>query len=102
LVKLKLGVSSCLLGEPVRYDGGHRRDPFLTDLLGPFVEWVAVCPEVEVGLPVPRPTLHLEGSRARPRMYVTESREEITAAMERFATERAQALARAGLRERER
>ncbi len=53
--KIRLGVSACLLGHEVRYDGGHKRDAFLTDFLGPFVEWVAVCPEVEVGLGVPRP-----------------------------------------------
>jgi uncharacterized protein YbbK (DUF523 family) len=48
--KIRLGVSACLLGEQVRYDGGHKRDTFLTDTLGPFVAWVRVCPEVEVGL----------------------------------------------------
>ncbi len=42
--KIRLGVSACLLGQTVRYDGGHKRDPFLIDTLGPFVEWVPVCP----------------------------------------------------------
>jgi uncharacterized protein YbbK (DUF523 family) len=56
---LRVGVSSCLLGENVRWDGGHKRDRFLTDELGPFVLWVPVCPEVEVGLGTPRPTLRL-------------------------------------------
>lgn len=50
---LRLGVSTCLMGENVRYDGGHKRDRFLTDTLGEFVEWVPVCPEVQMGLPVP-------------------------------------------------
>jgi hypothetical protein len=50
--KIRLGVSSCLLGEEVRYDGGHKRDAFLTETLGPFVTWVPVCPEVEMGLGV--------------------------------------------------
>ena len=48
--RIRLGVSACLLGEEVRYDGGHKRDRFLTDVLAPYVQWVPVCPEVEVGL----------------------------------------------------
>src|SRR6266849_3674427 len=59
--KIRLGVSACLLGQEVRYDGGHKRDPFLTETLGPFVEWVPVCPEVEIGLGVPRDTIRLVG-----------------------------------------
>ncbi len=58
-LELKIGISSCLLGEQVRFDGGHKRDPFLTDVLGPHVEWVRVCPEVEVGMGTPRETLRL-------------------------------------------
>jgi hypothetical protein len=57
--KPKLGISACLLGQNVRYDGAHKRDNFLTDTFGRFVEWVAVCPEVEVGMGVPRETLRL-------------------------------------------
>ena len=57
---LRIGVSACLLGRTVRHDGGHKRDRFLTDVLGPHVEWVPVCPELELGLGVPRPTLRLE------------------------------------------
>ena len=56
---LRIGISSCLLGQEVRFDGGHKRDPFLTDTLGPQVEWVPVCPEVEMGLGTPRETLRL-------------------------------------------
>ncbi len=56
--KIRLGVSACLLGENVRFDGGHKLDRFLTDTLGQFVEYVPVCPEVGCGLPVPRdPTM---------------------------------------------
>jgi len=51
---LRLGVSACLLGEAVRFDGGHKRDFFLVKTLGRFVEWVPVCPELESGLGVPR------------------------------------------------
>jgi uncharacterized protein YbgA (DUF1722 family)/uncharacterized protein YbbK (DUF523 family) len=57
---LRIGISACLLGQEVRYDGGHKRDPFLTETLGRYVEWVAVCPEVELGLGTPRETLRLE------------------------------------------
>jgi uncharacterized protein YbbK (DUF523 family) len=56
---LRLGVSSCLLGEKVRFDAGHKRDRFVTDLLGNFVEWVPVCPELESGMGVPRPAMRL-------------------------------------------
>ena len=57
---IRLGVSSCLLGERVRYDGGHKRDAYLVEQLGEFVEWVLVCPEVEIGLDVPRETIQIE------------------------------------------
>jgi uncharacterized protein YbgA (DUF1722 family)/uncharacterized protein YbbK (DUF523 family) len=56
---IHVGISSCLLGQNVRYDGGHKRDRFLTDVCGPFVEWVPVCPEVELGLGIPRETIRL-------------------------------------------
>jgi uncharacterized protein YbgA (DUF1722 family)/uncharacterized protein YbbK (DUF523 family) len=55
----RLGVSSCLLGEPVRFNGGHSRSRFLTDELGPYVDWVPYCPEMEIGLGTPRETLRL-------------------------------------------
>ncbi len=51
--------SPCLLGEPVRYDGRHKRDAWLVDVLGPQVEWVSVCPEVEAGFGTPRETMEL-------------------------------------------
>ena len=57
--KLRLGVSACLLGQSVRFDGGHKRDRWVTDVLGAYAEWVPVCPEMEIGLPSPRPTLRL-------------------------------------------
>ena len=68
--KIRLGVSACLLGDEVRYDGDHKRDAFLVDTLGPFVEWVPVCPEVEVGLGVPRPAIRLVGSAVTPSLVV--------------------------------
>ena len=64
--RIRLGISACLLGDKVRYDGGHKRDTFLTDVFGPLVEWVKVCPEVEVGMGTPREPIRLveEGGRA--------------------------------------
>jgi uncharacterized protein YbgA (DUF1722 family)/uncharacterized protein YbbK (DUF523 family) len=61
-VTVRVGVSRCLLGEQVRWDGGHKRDAYLVNIFGPLVTWVPVCPEVESGLPVPRPTMRLEHS----------------------------------------
>jgi uncharacterized protein YbgA (DUF1722 family)/uncharacterized protein YbbK (DUF523 family) len=58
--RVRVGISSCLLGEKVRYDGGHKRDNFLVEVFGRYVEWVPVCPEFEIGLGVPRETLRLE------------------------------------------
>src|SRR5579875_562364 len=58
-MKPRLGVSSCLLGEQVRFDGGHKRHRFLVDVLGPYVEWVPYCPEVEIGLGTPREPIQL-------------------------------------------
>nr|WP_239993044.1 DUF523 and DUF1722 domain-containing protein [Candidatus Methylomirabilis limnetica] len=69
--KIKLGISSCLLGEQVRYDGGHKLDRFITDTLGQYFEWVPVCPEFECGLPIPREPLHLVGSPESPRLITS-------------------------------
>ncbi len=66
--KIKIGISSCLLGNYVRYDGGNKLDYNLRDTLGKFVEWVPVCPEVESGLPVPREAMHLVGDTVAPRL----------------------------------
>lgn len=61
-IKLRLGVSGCLLGEEVRYNGGHKHAPYLTHVLGPYVDWVSVCPEVEVGMSTPRESIRLQGT----------------------------------------
>ena len=67
----EIGISSCLLGEPVRYDGGHKLDRYLRDTLGNYVHYVPVCPEVECGLPVPREAMHLEGTPESPRLVTS-------------------------------
>ena len=94
---IRIGISSCLLGQQVRFDGGHKRDPFLTDTLGPQVEWVPVCPEVEMGLGTPRETLRLVRSAdpAAPfRMVTTRTAIDHTDGMNRWAARRLDELAR--------
>ncbi len=90
---LRVGVSSCLLGHEVRYDGGHKRDRFLTDTLGPHVEWVPVCPELELGLGVPRESIRLEGDPQAPRLVAPGSHADHTETMARLARARTDALA---------
>jgi uncharacterized protein YbgA (DUF1722 family)/uncharacterized protein YbbK (DUF523 family) len=88
----RLGISACLLGEEVRFDGGHKRDAFLMDVLGPHVEWVRVCPEVEVGMGTPRETLRLIRQGDRIRMMTTRTGIDHTEAMEAWARTRVEAL----------
>lgn len=71
--KIRLGISACLLGQPVRYDGGHKLDRFIVDTLGKYVEFVPVCPEVECGLPVPREAMRLVGDPHNPRLVTVRS-----------------------------
>jgi len=92
--KIHLGISTCLLGERVRYDGGHKHDAYLTDTLGQFVEWVPVCPEVECGLPVPREAMHLEGDPASPRLVTIRTHVDQTDRMLAWARRRVEELAR--------
>lgn len=91
--KLRLGVSACLLGEEVRYNGGHKRDRFLTDVLGPYVEWVPVCPEVEIGLGTPRPPIRLVQIGGETRLVAPDSGADHTAAMREYAARRVTELA---------
>lgn len=90
--RLRIGVSSCLLGQEVRWDGGHKRARFLTDVLEPFVEWVPVCPEVEVGMGIPRETVRLERHGDDVRMRGTKSSVDHTRAMRAFAARRVREL----------
>ncbi|HEX2965114.1 MAG TPA: DUF523 and DUF1722 domain-containing protein [Syntrophorhabdaceae bacterium] len=66
--KIKMGISSCLLGKKVRYDGGHKLDRYVTETLSQYFDYVPVCPEVEYGLPIPREALRLVGDPALPRL----------------------------------
>ena len=105
----RIGVSACLLGEPVRFDGGHKRDPFLVETFGQYVEWVSVCPEVEAGLGTPRETMRLtlvgrpdrgKGETYPPErvaMIVHKTGADVTSVMRRYARPKADELADAGL-----
>ena len=95
--RIKVLVSACLLGEKVRYDGGHKRDLFLNETLGPFVEWVRVCPEVDSGLPVPREAMRLVGDPKRPLLLTNRTGIDHTERMERWAEDRLEELSRLDL-----
>ena len=95
--KIKLGISTCLLGENVRYDGGHKLDRFLTDTLGQYVEYVPVCPEVECGLPTPRESMHLEGDPDSLRLVTSRTHEDMTERMVNWARRRVVELEKEGL-----
>jgi uncharacterized protein YbbK (DUF523 family) len=92
-----VGISSCLLGENVRYDGGHKLDRFLRDTLGAFVDYVRVCPEVECGFPIPREAFHLEGDPERPRLVTSRTSVDHTERMEKWANRRVRDLAKEDL-----
>jgi uncharacterized protein YbgA (DUF1722 family)/uncharacterized protein YbbK (DUF523 family) len=89
---LRLGISRCLLGDEVRFDGGHKQDRFLTDVLGRYVEWVSVCPEVEAGLGTPREAMRLVGNPDRPRLMTIKSKHDHTQAMESMIDARLDSL----------
>ena len=89
----RVAVSSCLLGAPVRFNGGHSRDRFLTGELSEHVDWVPICPEIEIGLGAPRETLRLERSADGPRLTTRRTRVDLTAPMTALAAERAAGLA---------
>ena len=94
---LRIGISMCLLGENVRYDGGHKRDPFVTGVLSRFVQFVAVCPEMDIGLGIPREPIRLVDVEGRVRLRGVKSETDHTAAMQRYARRKTRELARLDL-----
>ncbi|HBI16343.1 MAG TPA: DUF1722 domain-containing protein [Desulfobulbaceae bacterium] len=90
--QIRLGISSCLLGNEVRYNGGHQLDLFITKTLGPFVEFVPVCPEVECGLGVPRESMRLVGTMDNPRLLTTKSGIDHTDRMQEWARKKVREL----------
>jgi uncharacterized protein YbgA (DUF1722 family)/uncharacterized protein YbbK (DUF523 family) len=90
---IRIGISSCLLGETVRYDGGHKRDSFLTGTLGTFVEYVPVCPEVECGFGTPREPMRLVRTEHGVRLITVTTAVDLTDRLERYALRRVAQLA---------
>ncbi len=95
--EMRIGISACLMGEPVRFDGGHRRDRYLTDTIQRFVTFVPVCPEMELGLGAPRETLRLVDRGAGPRLVAPKSGADHTEPMQRWSREKVAALEALGL-----
>jgi len=85
---IKIGVSSCLLGKEVRYNGGHSRDRYVTDTLSDYFTFVDVCPEVEAGFGIPRETLRLVGDPDAPRLLTTKTKKDFTDQMQNWAKRR--------------
>lgn len=96
--RIALGVSSCLLGEKVRYDGGHKRYPYINDLLSRYFLFVSVCPEVECGLPTPREAMHLAGNPEHPRLVTVKTGRDLTEQMQTWCNQRVQEIAPLQLR----
>jgi uncharacterized protein YbgA (DUF1722 family)/uncharacterized protein YbbK (DUF523 family) len=90
--EIRIGISSCLLGQNVRYDGGHKKDAFVTGPLARFVSFVPVCPEVEVGMSIPRPTIRLVRVGGEVRLRDPTHDLDHTDAMRRWAEARAAEL----------
>ena len=96
-MNIKIGVSACLLGQKVRYDGGHKHDPFITDTLGRQFEFVPVCPESEAGLGIPREPMRLTGDPASPCLVTIDTGIDHTYLMLRWAGMRVSGLEAEGL-----
>jgi len=90
--RIRLGVSQCLMGDRVRYDGGHKLDHFIRDTLGAYVDFVPVCPEVECGLGVPREAMRLEGDVEAPRLVTVRTKVDLTDQMLQWASQRVREL----------
>ena len=95
--KITVGISSCLLGKKVRYDGGHKHDRYITDTLGQFFDYVPVCPEVEYGLPIPREPMHLADDVENPRLLTVRTGIDHTEGMKKWAGKKLDELYRAEL-----
>lgn len=88
-----IGISACLLGNPVRFDGGHKRCEFAVEQLAPYVRFEAICPEMAIGLPTPRPALRLVNSQQQLRLCHSNDRNiDVTQGMQRFSEQRVATL----------
>lgn len=97
LEKIKIGVSTCLLGKKVRYDGNHSHDRYITQTLGLFTQWVQVCPEVECGMPTPREAVRLVGDPACPRLVTQKTNQDMTKMMKDWIPGKLKALEKENL-----
>lgn len=92
--RARVGISACILGEPVRYDGGLKLDRYIRDVLGKEFDLVAVCPEFEAGFGVPREAVHIVGDPACPRLVTVETGVDLTGVMEAWISRRLDELER--------
>jgi uncharacterized protein YbgA (DUF1722 family)/uncharacterized protein YbbK (DUF523 family) len=95
--KIIVGVSGCLLGEKVRWNGDHKRDRFITDVLGKYFEYISICPELEVGMGVPRETVALYGSLKEQKLIGKKSRNDWTDKMKSYNDETFDSLSKKDL-----
>ncbi len=95
--RIRIGISACLLGQPVRYDGSHKHDRYITGTLGEYFDFVPVCPEVEAGFPIPRESMRLVGDPDNPRLVTTRSGVDHTERMKQWAERRVRELERENL-----
>jgi uncharacterized protein YbgA (DUF1722 family)/uncharacterized protein YbbK (DUF523 family) len=96
--KIIIGISACLIGKKVRYDGSHKHDRYITDTLGRYFNFAPLCPEVEYGLPVPREPMRLTGVPEKPCLVTIHTKIDHTEGMKKWAEERLQELGKQELR----
>ncbi|MEW5924675.1 MAG: DUF523 and DUF1722 domain-containing protein, partial [Candidatus Zixiibacteriota bacterium] len=96
-LRIRVGISSCLLGFKVRFDSGHKHDRYITDILGPYFKFVPVCPEVEVGMPTPREAVRLVGDVDAPKMVGNKTGTDWTERMNKYAAARVKKLEKENL-----
>lgn len=95
--RIRVGISACLLGQNVRYDGGHKLDRYIRDTLGQYLYFVPVCPEVECGMGVPREAMRLMGDPGSPRLVTTRTGRDLTGQMLTWVERRLKELEAEGL-----
>ena len=95
--KIKIGMSSCLLGEEVRWDADHKHDQYVRDVLGSYFDYVSICPEVDVGMGVPRETVALYGTLENPKMITKRSKTDWTKKMNHYTKDRIHELTKENL-----
>lgn len=95
--RIRIGVSACLLGQPVRFDGSHQHDRYLTGTPGEHLDFVPVCPEVEAGFPIPRESFRLVGDPENQRFMTTRSQLDYTERMTAWAERRVRELEKENL-----